>query len=153
MARPISTCCACVVKGDRLLLIERANEPSKGNWSFPGGRIELGETILEATRREVREETGLEIEPLALFQVYDHIVRDDASAIQFHYIVHYVRAAYLHGELHAQDDATQASWVTESELAHLPMHPFVRETAVRLLRGTGASAEDSAHACAPDPSR
>jgi len=132
--QPTSTCCACILHGGRLLLIERACEPGKGSWSFPGGRIELGETIFEDVEREVLEETGVEIEPLETFQVYDWITRDDTGRICFHYIVHYVRARYVSGEARAGEDAARALWATETDLADLAMHPFVRETAVRLLK-------------------
>ena len=132
--RPTPTCCACVVHNGRLLLIQRAREPGKGGWSFPGGRIRLGETIFAAVTREVREETGIEIRPLRVFQVYDWITRDEAGRVLFHYVVSYVRASYLSGEAHPGDDAAQACWVTEPELEALEMHPFTRQTAVRLLR-------------------
>lgn len=132
--QPTSTCCACILRGGHLLLIKRAREPGKGNWSFPGGRIELGETILEGVEREVLEETGVEIQPLETFQVYDWITRDDTGRICFHYIVHYVRARYVSGEACARDDAACVLWATESDLAHLAMHPFARETAARLLK-------------------
>ena len=132
--RPTPTCCACIVHQGRILLIQRAQDPNKGFWSFPGGRVELGETILEAVRREVREETGIEIEPLEVFQVYDWIVRDDAGNLRFHYVVNYVRARYLSGEPHGSDDAAQARWTTEDEIPRLTMHPVARKTALRLLR-------------------
>ena len=132
--KPSSTSCASILDRGRLLLIKRASDPGKGNWSFPGGRIELGETVLEAARREVLEETGIEIEPLEVFQVYDWITRDDTGRILFHYIVHSVRARYLSGEPRAQDDAADVLWATRTEIANLSMHPFARETAVRLLQ-------------------
>jgi 8-oxo-dGTP diphosphatase len=138
--RPTPTCCACIVHRGRLLLIQRANQPGKGFWSFPGGHIELGETIFEASVREVREEVGIEIEPLEVFQVYDWIARDNAGRLRFHYLVNYVRARYLSGEPRACDDAAQVRWVTESEIPRLTMHPFVRQTALRLL---GEAAQNS----------
>lgn len=138
--RPTPTSCACVVHEGRILLIQRAQDPGKGFWSFPGGRIELGETILEAAHREVGEETGIDIEPIEVFQVYDWIVRDDAGNLRFHYIVNYVRARYVSRELRAGDDAAQARWATEDEIPHLTMHPVPRKTALRLLReASGAS--------------
>ena len=137
--QPTSTSCASILHRGRLLLIKRASDPGKGNWSFPGGRIELGETVLEAARREVLEETGIEIEPLEIFQVYDWVTRDDTGRILFHYIVHYVRARYVSGEPRAQDDATDVLWATRAELADLSMHPFARETAVRLLQDAESS--------------
>ena len=132
--RPTPTCCACIVHQGRILLIQRGQDPNKGFWSFPGGRVELGETILEATHREVEEETGIEIEPLEVFQVYDWIVRDDAGNLRFHYVVNYVRARYLSGEPHGGDDAAQARWTTEDEIPRLTMHTVARKTALRLLR-------------------
>jgi ADP-ribose pyrophosphatase YjhB (NUDIX family) len=131
--RPTPTCCACIVHGGRLLLIQRGKEPNQGFWSFPGGRIELEDTIFETAVREVREETGVEIEPLELFQVYDWIVRDEADCVRFHYVVNYVRARCLSGVPRAASDAAAVRWVTESDLPALTMHPFVRETAARLL--------------------
>jgi len=138
LVSPTPTCCACIVRDGRLLLIQRAAEPSKGGWSFPGGRVELGESIFEAVTREVREEAGIEIEPLETFQVYDWITRDEAGGVRFHYVVNYVRARYLSGQPHPGDDAAQVRWVTEGDLGSLPMHPFARQTALRLLREGGA---------------
>lgn len=135
--RPVPTCCACIVRDGRLLLIQRAHEPSKGLWSFPGGRLELGETVFEAIIREVREETSLDIEPLAIFQVYVWITRDDTGRIRFHYLVNYVQCRYLSGEPHPSSDALQVHWADEADLARLPMHPFARKTALRMVRGSG----------------
>ena len=132
--RPVPTCCACLVKQGRLLLILRAREPGRGNWSFPGGRLELGETVFQAVTWEVREETGLEIEPLRIFQVYDWITRDDRGDVRWHYVVNYVLARALSGEPQAGDDAADLRWVTLEELSSLPMHPFVRQTALRLFQ-------------------
>jgi 8-oxo-dGTP diphosphatase len=144
LSGPVSTCCACVLRDSRLLLIKRGQEPGKGNWSFPGGRIELGETILEAVKRETLEETGVEIAPLEVFQVYDWIVRDDAGGITFHYLAHYVHARYLSGEPRPRDDAVGVLWAVESDLARLQMHPFVRKTALELLRAASGSPRSKA---------
>lgn len=134
LVRPVPTCCACILHQGRLLLIQRGEEPSKGLWSFPGGQIELGETILEAVKREVVEETGVEIEPQQVFQVYDSIARDHTGRVRFHHVVNYVRSHYLSGEPRARSDVRQVRWVTEADLSALPMHPFARQTALRLLR-------------------
>jgi ADP-ribose pyrophosphatase YjhB (NUDIX family) len=93
--RPTPTCLGCIVNTGRILLIQRAAEPNKGYWSFPGGRVELGETILDAVRREVHEETGLTVEPQRAFQVYDWITRDEAGDVRFHYLVNYVLCRYV----------------------------------------------------------
>jgi len=130
---PVPTCCACVLHQGRLLLIQRGREPSEGLWSFPGGRIELGETIFEALQREVGEETGVEIERQRVFQVHDAIIRDDGR-VRFHYVVNTVRSRYLSGEPRAGSDAHRVRWVSEADLLALPMHPFARRTALCLLR-------------------
>jgi 8-oxo-dGTP diphosphatase len=131
--RPTPTCCACILHNGRLLLIERAQEPGEGFWSFPGGRIELGETRFETVKREVREETGVEVEPVEAVQVYDSITRDDAGRVRFHYVTNYIRCRYLSGAPVARSDARQVRWVSEGDLASLRMHPLARETARRLL--------------------
>jgi ADP-ribose pyrophosphatase YjhB (NUDIX family) len=131
--RPTPTCCACIVHEGRLLLIRRAEEPNKGYWSHPGGRIELGETVFEAIRREVLEETGIQIEPIEIFQVYDWIIRDEDGRVRLHYLVNYVRARYVSGEARALSDAADVRWVTASDLPTLTMHPFARQTAERVL--------------------
>jgi len=130
---PTPTCCACIIHDGKLLLIQRATEPSKGQWSFPGGRIELGETIFEAVKREVGEEVGIEVEPQRVFQVYDWIVRDEDGGVRFHYLVNYVRCRYQGGDPRASSEASAWKWVTLDELEGLTMHPFVRQTARRLL--------------------
>ena len=151
---PVPTCCACILHQGRLLLIRRGHEPSQGLWSFPGGRIELGETIPEALIREVREEASVEIEPGRVFQVFDHIVLDGAGCVRFHYVVNYLRGHYLSGEPRAGSDAQQICWATEADLLGLPMHPFVRQTALRLLREAtlGPICEPAAGLTGIDPS-
>jgi len=131
--RPTPTCCACILHERRLVMIQRAGAPNAGGWSFPGGHIELGETIFDAVTREVAEETGLEIEPLRVFQVYDWITRDDAGRVTFHYVVNYVRARYRSGEPRPGSDASDVRWVGKADITGLAMHPFVRQTAARLL--------------------
>ena len=131
--RVTPTCCACIVQEGRILMIQRATEPSKGKCSFPGGRIELGETVFAAITREVAEEVAIQVEPQQVFQVYDWIVRDGDGELRFHYLVNYVRCRYLSGTPRAGSDASAAKWVTASEVEQLPMHPFVRETSLRLL--------------------
>jgi len=124
------------VRRGRLLLIQRGTEPNKGLWSFPGGHIELGETLFEAVKREACEETGVEVEPLELFQTHDWIFRDDAGRVCFHYLENLVRARHLSGRARSGDDALQTKWATEAEIGRLAMDPFERETALRILRGT-----------------
>ncbi len=126
--RPIASAHAIIMKKDRVLLIRRAHEPSKGRWSAPGGMIELGETIYEAVRREVREECGIEIEINRVIDVLDGITLDDKRLIRFHYVVIYVLARYVKGEAIPDSDASDVLWVKRKELSRLDMHPLVRRT-------------------------
>ncbi len=115
-----------VFKEGRMLLIKRAKEPSKGQWSIPGGRIELGEAIYEAGRREVLEECSIEIEIERVLNVADSIIRDEEGRVQYHFAIIYLLARYKAGDVKAQSDAEDARWVTTDELAELDIHPLLR---------------------------
>ena len=76
--RPLVGVGAIIFRRDRILMAQRGKEPLKGWWSLPGGALELGESLEDAVRREVLEETGLEVEPVKLFEVFERIMRDDS---------------------------------------------------------------------------
>jgi len=125
--RPIVTAVACVFRGDRVLLIRRAREPSKGRWSVPGGAIEIGEAIYDAVRREVREECSIEIEVIRVINVADSIVPDEAGRVWFHYVPIYILARYVSGEAYPDSDALDVGWVIREELDTLDMNPIAYE--------------------------
>jgi ADP-ribose pyrophosphatase YjhB (NUDIX family) len=110
-----------------VLLIKRAHPPSKGRWSIPGGAIELGETLHEAARREVREECGVEVEIDEVVDVVDNIVLDESGNVRFHYVVICQLARYVSGAARPNSDASEACWVTREELSTLDMHPLARQ--------------------------
>lgn len=113
---PIPSVGAIVLKGDRVLLVLRGQEPSRGKWSVPGGVVELGETIRDAARREVMEECRVEIEVGDVVAVRDAIIRDEAGDIRFHYVLVDVVATYVGGELAVGSDVEDARWVSQEEL-------------------------------------
>lgn len=134
-ARPIVSAHAVVVRDEAVLLVKRAHPPGQGRWSLPGGMVELGETIREAVRREVREECGIEIEAGPVVDVADGITRDEAGRVRFHYVVVYLLARYVAGEARPGEDAAAVMWAAPGDLAALDMHPAVRSLIVRTAAG------------------
>src|SRR4051794_37259991 len=105
---------AVVVRGDEVLLIQRGREPMMGAWSLPGGLLELGETTAEGVVREVMEETGVQVRPIAIVGTIDRIVRDESERVRFHYVVVdwlCVPVEEALTEPVGGDDATEAMWV------------------------------------------
>jgi 8-oxo-dGTP diphosphatase len=117
---------AVVFKGDAVLLVLRGNSPSRGVWAIPGGSVRLGETLQAAAEREILEETGVVIRAGDPILVFDAIQKDDGGAIEYHYVIVDMNADYVSGEPRAGDDAADARWITEDELARLPVNPATR---------------------------
>jgi len=115
--RPFLGIGALIFEQDRILLVERGHEPLKGYWSLPGGILETGETLEQGIRREVREETGLEVEPLSMFEVFERIMPDGAGKTEYHYVLIDYLCRPVGGTLAAASDVSRVVWVTQSELA------------------------------------
>jgi len=115
-ARPIVGVGTVVLGGDMVLMIQRGKPPRQGSWSLPGGAQELGETIHEAARREVREETGLEIEIFGLIDVVDSVRPDADDKIEYHYTLIDVAGHAVGGTLMAGVDAQDCRWFTRPEI-------------------------------------
>jgi 8-oxo-dGTP diphosphatase len=124
--RPIASVAACVFKDDRILLIQRGTPPSKGQWSVPGGAIELGESFKDTAKRELDEECGVEIEVDDIFDVENFIVRDEDDNIQYHYVVTYVTANYISGNIRPGPEEMDVCWATKEELMSLDMNSITR---------------------------
>lgn len=138
-ARPLVGVGVVVRRGDAVLLVRRARPPRRGEWSIPGGLVELGETVEQAARREVREETGLELGPLALVAVVDSIERDAEGRVRRHYVLVDFTAEAVAGEPHAGSDAAEVRWVGPAELRALPLWERTREVIRRAVaRGRDA---------------
>lgn len=96
--------------------MQRAHEPLKGWWSLPGGALETGETLEDGLRREIREETGLEVDVMSLFEVFESIVPDADGRAEYHYVLIDYLCRPKSGTLAAASDARNAAWVERSEL-------------------------------------
>jgi ADP-ribose pyrophosphatase len=128
-----------VVRDARALLIRRGGEPLKGQWSIPGGTLELGETIAEGVRRELREETGLEVQVLELIEVFERISPPAAAGDgrpQYHFVILDYLCAAADGEPVAGSDVTDVAWAAEEELARYALTP----TATRVVKAALAMA-------------
>ena len=103
---------AIVFKGNQVLLVRRANPPSRDVWAIPGGNVKLGESLQQAAEREILEETGVRIHAGDPVFTFDFIDRDDAGRVKFHYVIVDMLAEYISGEPHPGDDAADARWVS-----------------------------------------
>src|SRR3990172_4809513 len=107
---------AVIVEEGRVVLVRRAAQPMAGEWSIPGGMLELGETMRAGAEREAREETGLQVEAGEVLGVLDRILPDAGGKTRFHYVLIDFLCRRLGGELRAGGDAAQGRWVVEPEL-------------------------------------
>jgi 8-oxo-dGTP diphosphatase len=114
-AHPVLGVGAVIVKDGKALIVKRANDPYKGQWSIPGGRVELGETLAEAVRREMREETGLEVRVGPLIEVFERVEHEEGR-LRYHFVIVDYLCACVGGALCAGDDAEAVAWVTSDEV-------------------------------------
>jgi mutator protein MutT len=114
-SRPILGIGAVIVKDGKAIIVKRANDPYKGQWSIPGGRVELGEALAEAVRREMREETGLEVRVGPVIEVFERVERV-GDRILYHFVVVDYLCTCTGGVLCAGDDAEDVAWVSTEDL-------------------------------------
>ena len=114
--RPIVGVGAVVLDGGRVVLVKRAHEPLTGEWSLPGGAVDVGETLEEAIRREIREETCLEVEVGPIVDVLDRIRYDPDGRVKFHYVLIDFLCRPCGGTLQCASDAEEAAWAERADL-------------------------------------
>jgi 8-oxo-dGTP diphosphatase len=139
---PIVGVGAVVIDGSKVLLIRRGQEPLKGEWSLPGGALELGETLQQAIVREVLEETGLVVVPAGIVEVVDRITKDEGSAaIRYHYVLIDYLCRVSGGTLLGGSDAEEARWVERENLETYQLSPVTLRVIEKAYQGVGESAD------------
>ena len=133
IATPIRAVSAAICHQGRFLLVRRGRAPARGLYAFPGGRVEAGETLEEAVRREVIEETGALLSDVAHLVDLELASEQENERIEFILSVH--KAGFAGGEIVAGDDAEAAFWFTLEEMAALPLAGSVLEIARNIASG------------------
>ena len=122
-----------------VLLVRRLRPPRVDEWSIPGGKIEWGETVEAALKREVREETGLTVKILGLIEVVDSLIPGPSGALLHHHVLLDFTARRISGKLRAGDDAREARWVPVTALGNYPMWAETRRIIAASARAIGRS--------------
>jgi len=119
--RPLVGVGAIIVENGRVVLVKRGRAPLLGEWSIPGGVLEVGETLRQGAEREALEETGLVVRATELLGVFERIVPDDEQRTLYHYVLIDFLCKRISGELKASGDAAEARWATENEIGQLTL--------------------------------
>ncbi len=135
--RPIIGVGAVIVDGERALIVRRNTEPLKGEWSVPGGMLELGEKLRDGARREALEETGLTVEAGEVLEVFDSIFTDEEGRTQYHYVLIDYLCRVMSGTAQAGSDVSEVKWVTERELAGLGLRESIERVVRKGLEAAG----------------
>ncbi len=135
--QPILGVGAVIVDAGRVLLVRRATEPLKGEWSVPGGVLELGEKLHDAVRREVLEETGLTVEPGEVLEVLDSIFTDGDGQTEYHYVLVDYLCRKISGQATAGSDVSDVKWVSEGDLAAIGLRDSIQQVVRKGLAQTG----------------
>ncbi len=129
--RPLLGVGAVLIHRGHVLLVQRGRPPRLGMWTFPGGLVEVGEPLFLAAQRELREETGLDAEPVDVVDVYEVIDRDKTGRVRYHFVIVEVLMRYLGGDLRAGDDAAAVAWVPLADLNRAGIGPGVARVVAR----------------------
>jgi 8-oxo-dGTP diphosphatase len=118
---PMVGVAAIILRSDQVLLVQRGREPAYGQWSLPGGLVELGESLHDAVRREVREEAGLDVEVVDVVAVLDRVITDAEGKIEYHYILIDLMCTSAGGEPAPASDVLACRFVPLEALSQYPM--------------------------------
>ena len=133
---------AVVVRDGRALLVRRAHEPRKGEWSLPGGLLDLGESLVDAARREVKEETGLDVEIGPMIETFDRVHRDGGGRIRYHFVIVDFVCWSNEGEAVAGSDAEAVAWVSADEIDGYGVNAHAKAVILRGLEVPSPKTQD-----------
>ena len=125
--RPFLAVSAAIVRDGKILVVRRAQPPAQGVLTLPGGVVEVGETLMEAVAREVREETGMAIAPVALAGFREAIVRDPQDRVERHFVILCFASRWQAGEPALNEELSEAHWLDPADLAGLQTTPGLAE--------------------------
>ncbi len=137
--RPLVGVGAVIVRDGKVVLVRRGTPPLLGEWSIPGGMLEVGETLHQAAVREALEETGLAVEPQQLLGVFDRVLRDDEGRVRYHYVLIDFLCQERSGELLAGGDAAAVGRFSAGELAALSLVEDTRKVILAGFEKAGSS--------------
>lgn len=126
-----------ILDEDRVLLVRRAQEPLRGEWSLPGGVVEVGEKLTDALRREIREETGLAVCVGPVVEVLDRIHRDEQGRVRFHYVLVDYLCHVESGRAGAASDAAETCWAAAARLPEFGLRPETLEVIAKAFSLAG----------------
>jgi 8-oxo-dGTP diphosphatase len=118
-SRPVLAVSAAIIRDGKVLIVRRARPPARGVYTLPGGGVEVGENLHEAVVREVREETGLAVEPVALAGYREAIARDQDGRVERHFVILPFAARWIAGEPVLNDELSEAMWLHPSDMTGL----------------------------------
>ena len=134
---PIIGVGAVIVEGGRVLLVRRDTEPLRGEWSVPGGMLELGEKLRDGVRREALEETGVKVEPGEVLDVFESIFTDGLGKTQYHYVLIDYLCRLISGEAQAGSDVSDVRWVSLEALSVLGLRESIEQVVRKGLERAG----------------
>ena len=121
------------MRGGKALIIKRAHEPRKGEWSLPGGLLELGESLQDAARREIKEETGLDIEVGPVIETFDRVHRDDHGKVRYHFVIVDFVCSSMDGDAVPGSDADGVAWVSADDIDEYHVNDHAKAVILRGL--------------------
>ena len=143
--RPLVGVGGVIIHEERALIVQRGKPPRQGEWTVPGGMLELGETLRGGTEREVLEETGLVVKAGQVLDVFDSIHSDREGRTQYHYVLVDFLCTWMGGELKAASDVAQARWITREELESMPLIGFTAQVIKKAFEARGEETRHFGH--------